>query len=227
MEKTDKAAVVPVDPGWSDVGSWTALWEVSKRDEHANALMGDVFTHDVRNTLIRAESRHVTAIGVESVIIAETSDAVLVVGMNHAQDVKMAVDALKALGRPEATAHALVHRPWGTFEGIDTGPTYQVKRITVKPGEALSLQRHQRRSEHWVVIGGVARVTRGASLQALETTTLRRNQSIDIPLGWVHRLENACSEPLVIIEVQSGDYLGEDDIERYDDVYGRGSGRPS
>ena len=142
--------------------------------------------------------------------------------MSHAQDVKLAVDALKASGRPEVTAHALVHRPWGTFEGIDSGPTYQVKRITVKPGGALSLQSHQRRSEHWVVIGGAARVTRGANLQTLETTTLQRNQSIDIPLGWVHRLENACSDTLVIIEVQSGDYLGEDDIERYDDVYGRG-----
>jgi mannose-1-phosphate guanylyltransferase/mannose-6-phosphate isomerase len=222
MEKTDKAAVVPVDPGWSDVGSWTALWEISEQDEHANALIGDVFTHDVRNALIRAESRQVTAIGVENVIVAETSDAVLVVGMSHAQDVKLAVDALKAAGRPEPTAHALVHRPWGTFEGIDSGPTYQVKRITVKPGGALSLQSHQRRSEHWVVIGGAARVTRGANLQTLETTTLQRNQSIDIPLGWVHRLENACSDTLVIIEVQSGDYLGEDDIERYDDVYGRG-----
>ena len=222
MEKTDKAAVVPVDPGWSDVGSWTALWEISEQDQHANALIGDVATHDVRNALIRAESRHVTAIGVENVIIAETSDAVLVVGMNHAQDVKLAVDALKAAGRPEATSHALVHRPWGTFEGIDSGPTYQVKRITVAPGAALSLQSHERRSEHWVVIDGSAKITRGPDLDALETTVLSRNQSIDIPLGWIHRLENPGEKPLIIIEVQSGDYLGEDDIERYDDVYGRG-----
>ncbi|MDG2284270.1 MAG: mannose-1-phosphate guanylyltransferase/mannose-6-phosphate isomerase [Alphaproteobacteria bacterium] len=222
MEKTDKAAVVPVDPGWSDVGSWTALWEISEQDEHANALIGDVAAHDVRNAMIRAESRQVTAIGVENVIIAETSDAVLVVGMNHAQDVKLAVDGLKATGRPEATAHALVHRPWGTFEGIDDGPTYQVKRITVTPGAALSLQSHEKRSEHWVVISGAAKVTRGASLDTLETQTLSRNQSIDIPLGWIHRLENQGDDPLVIIEVQSGDYLGEDDIARYDDVYGRG-----
>jgi mannose-1-phosphate guanylyltransferase/mannose-6-phosphate isomerase len=222
MEKTDKAAVVPVDPGWSDVGSWTALWEISEQDEHANALIGDVAVHDVRNAMIRAESRQVTAIGVENVIIAETSDAVLVVGMNHAQDVKLAVDGLKAAGRPEATAHALVHRPWGTFEGIDDGPTYQVKRITVTPGAALSLQSHEKRSEHWVVISGTARVTRGASLDTLETQTLSRNQSIDIPLGWIHRLENPGDDPLVIIEVQSGDYLGEDDIARYNDVYGRG-----
>ena len=222
MEKTDKAAVVPVDPGWSDVGSWTALWEISEQDQHANALIGDVAAHDVRNTLIRAESRRVTAIGVENVIIAETSDAVLVVGMNHAQDVKLAVDALKAAGRPEAIAHALVHRPWGTFEGIDVGPTYQVKRITVTPGAALSLQSHERRTEHWVVIAGNAKVTRGPDLDALETSNLSRNQSIDIPLGWIHRLENPGDDPLIIIEVQSGDYLGEDDIQRYDDVYGRG-----
>lgn len=222
MEKTDRAAVVPVDPGWSDVGSWTALWEVLDHDRHANAVIGDVATHDVRNALIRAESRQVTAIGVENVIIAETSDAVLVAGMNHAQDVKLAVDKLKAAGRSEATAHALVHRPWGTFEGIDSGPTYQVKRITVAPGAALSLQSHKRRSEHWVVIAGTARVTRGAALDTLKVTELSRNQSIDIPLGWVHRLENPGTEPLIIIEVQSGDYLGEDDIERFDDVYGRG-----
>jgi len=222
MEKTDKAAVVPVDPGWSDVGSWTALWEILDQDQHANALIGDVATHDVRNALIRAESRQVTAIGVENVIIAETSDAVLVAGMNHAQDVKLAVDSLKAAGRSEATMHALVHRPWGTFEGIDAGPTYQVKRITVTPGAALSLQSHKRRSEHWVVIAGTATVTRGEDLDSLEVTVLSRNQSIDIPLGWIHRLENPGEAPLIIIEVQSGDYLGEDDIQRYDDVYGRG-----
>jgi mannose-1-phosphate guanylyltransferase / mannose-6-phosphate isomerase len=222
MEKTDKTAVVPVDPGWSDVGSWTALWEISEQDEHANALIGDVATHDVRNALIRADSRHVTAIGVENVIIAETSDAVLVVGMNHAQDVKLAVDGLKAAGRPEATIHALVHRPWGTYEGIDDGPTYQVKRITVTPGAALSLQSHAHRSEHWVVISGTAKVSRGPALEKVDTTTLSRNQSIDIPLGWIHRLENPGADPLIIIEVQSGDYLGEDDIQRYDDIYGRG-----
>jgi mannose-1-phosphate guanylyltransferase/mannose-6-phosphate isomerase len=222
MEKTDKAAVVPVDPGWNDVGSWTALWEILDHDQHANALIGDVAAHDVRNALIRAESRQVTAIGVENVIIAETSDAVLVAGMNHAQDVKLAVDALKAAGRSEATSHALVHRPWGTFEGIDSGPTYQVKRITVTPGAALSLQSHQRRSEHWVVIAGTAKVTRGATRDSLEEAMLSKNQSIDIPLGWVHRLENPGETPLIIIEVQSGDYLGEDDIQRYDDVYGRG-----
>ena len=222
MEKTDKAAVVPVDPGWSDVGSWTALWEISEQDQHANALIGDVAVHGVRNALIRAESRQVTAIGIENVVIAETSDAVLVAGMNHAQDVKLAVDALKAAGRSEATSHALVHRPWGTFEGIDDGPTYQVKRITVTPGGILSLQSHERRSEHWVVIAGTGRVTRGPDLESLETSLLSRNQSIDIPLGWIHRLENPGDAPLIIIEVQSGDYLGEDDIERYDDVYGRG-----
>ena len=199
MEKTDKAAVVPVDPGWSDVGSWTALWEISEQDEHANALIGDVVTHDVRNALIRAESRLVTVIGVENVIVAETSDAVLVAGMNHAQDVKRVVDGLKTAGRSEATAHALVHRPWGTFEGIDTGPAYQVKRITVKPGAALSLQSHRQRSEHWVVISGTARVTRGPDRDNLDVTTLSRNQSIDIPLGWLHRLENPDSDPLIII----------------------------
>lgn len=222
MEKTDKAAVVPVDPGWSDVGSWTALWEILDQDQHANALIGDVAAHDVRNTLIRADSRQVTAIGVENLIIAETSDAVLVASMNHAQDVKLAVDGLKAEGRSEATAHALVHRPWGTFESIDSGPTYQVKRITVTPGSALSLQSHAHRSEHWVVISGTAKVTRGPDTDTLDVSLLSRNQSIDIPLGWIHRLENPDEEPLIIIEVQSGDYLGEDDIQRFDDVYGRG-----
>ncbi|MBM85882.1 MAG: mannose-1-phosphate guanylyltransferase/mannose-6-phosphate isomerase [Rhodospirillaceae bacterium] len=221
MEKTDKAAVVPVDPGWTDVGSWAALWEVMDRDVNGNALVGDVVLHDVRNSLIRSGSRLVTAVGVENLIVAETSDAVLVAGMSHAQDVKTLVELLKVSRRGEATAHGLVHRPWGIFEGIDLGETHQVKRITVKPGASLSLQSHARRSEHWVVISGTAKVTRGKDLDNLEVVYLSQNQSIDIPLGWVHRLENSGDDPLVIIEVQSGDYLGEDDILRYEDIYGR------
>lgn len=221
MEHTDRAAMVPTDIGWSDVGSWTALWDIADRDENENATQGDVLLRDVRHSLIRAESRLVAAVGVEDLVVVETADAVLVLNRNHAQDVKAVVEQLKAANRPEAGNHKLVHRPWGSYEGLDAGLGYQVKRISVKPGGTLSLQNHARRAEHWVVIKGTATVTRGSSMDQLEVTELGTNQSIDIPLGAIHRLANRSEEPLVIIEVQSGDYLGEDDITRFEDSYGR------
>ena len=221
MEKTTRAAVVPVDPGWSDVGSWEALREDAPRDGDGNALSGDVIAEATRNSLVRADSRLVATLGVENLIVVETTDAVLVAARSHAQDVKAVVDRLKAASRPEAVSHALVHRPWGSFESIDGGPGWQVKRITVKPDGRLSLQSHARRAEHWVVISGEARVTRGPAQDRLDVVHLKADQSVDIPLAWLHRLENPGAAPLVVIEVQSGGYLGEDDITRYDDVYGR------
>lgn len=221
MEKTDLGAVVPLDAGWSDVGSWSALWAVQDKDVDGNAVQGDVWLHDTRNTLVRAETRLVTVIGGEDLIVVESPDAVLVASMGADQDVKLAVEALKKAGRPEAISHATTHRPWGNYRNIDSGDGYQVKRITVTPGGRLSLQSHKHRAEHWTVISGKARVTRGPSMDRLDVIHLDADQSVDIPLGWIHRLENPTDEPLIIVEVQSGAYLGEDDIERFDDQYGR------
>jgi mannose-1-phosphate guanylyltransferase / mannose-6-phosphate isomerase len=221
MEKTDLGAVVPLDAGWSDVGSWSALWAVQDKDADGNAVQGDVWLHNTRNTLVRAETRLVTVIGGEDLIVVESPDAVLVASMGADQDVKLAVEALKEAGRPEAISHATTHRPWGNYRNIDSGDGYQVKRITVTPGGRLSLQSHKHRAEHWTVISGKARVTRGPTMERLDVVHLDADQSIDIPLGWIHRLENPADEPLIIVEVQSGSYLGEDDIERFDDQYGR------
>lgn len=221
MEKTDRGAVVPLDAGWSDVGSWSALWAVQDKDNNGNAVQGDVWLHNTRNTLIRAETRLVTVIGGEDLVVVESPDAVLVASMRDDQDVKLAVEALKEAGRPEAISHATTHRPWGNYRNIDSGNGYQVKRITVTPGGRLSLQSHKHRAEHWTVISGKARVTRGPSMERLDVIHLDADQSVDIPLGWIHRLENPTTEPLIIVEVQSGSYLGEDDIERFDDQYGR------
>lgn len=221
MEKTDLGAVVPLDAGWSDVGSWSALWAVQDKDADGNAVQGDVWLHNTRNTLVRAETRLVTVIGGEDLIVVESPDAILVASMGADQDVKLAVEALKKAGRPEAISHATTHRPWGNYRNIDSGDGYQVKRITVTPGGRLSLQSHKHRAEHWTVISGQARVTRGASMDRLDVMHLDADQSVDIPLGWIHRLENPTNEPLIIVEVQSGSYLGEDDIERFDDQYGR------
>ncbi|WP_028464410.1 mannose-1-phosphate guanylyltransferase/mannose-6-phosphate isomerase [Nisaea denitrificans] len=221
MEKTDLGAVVPLDAGWSDVGSWSALWAVQDKDTDGNAVQGDVWLHNTRNTLVRAETRLVTVIGGEDLIVVESSDAILVASMEADQDVKLAVEALKEAGRPEAISHATTHRPWGNYRNIDSGDGYQVKRITVTPGGRLSLQSHKHRAEHWTVIKGKARVTRGPTMELLDVVHLDADQSIDIPLGWIHRLENPTDEPLIIVEVQSGSYLGEDDIERFDDQYGR------
>jgi len=216
MERTRHAVVVPADIGWSDVGSWSALWEVQPQNADGNASRGDVYMDGVSNSLIRAESRIVAAIGVKDIIIVETNDAVLVVHKDAVQKVKQVVDHLKTKERTEHLHHTKVYRPWGHYEGIDMGERFQVKRITVKPGEKLSLQMHHHRAEHWVVVSGTARVTCGDTVKLLS-----ENESTYIPIGMNHRLENPGKLPLHIIEVQSGSYLGEDDIVRFEDIYQR------
>lgn len=216
MEKTTDAAVVPLDAGWSDIGSWDALWEVSPRDAQGNALHGDVMTIDTRNSHVHATSRLVATLGVNDLVVVETKDAVLVADRRRMQDVKKIVERLKAEGRSEHQSHREVYRPWGVYDSIDQGERYQVKRITVKPGAKLSLQMHHHRAEHWVVVSGTARITNGE-----RTYLLAENQSTFIPVGQVHSLENPGKIPLELIEVQSGTYLGEDDIVRFEDRYGR------
>jgi mannose-1-phosphate guanylyltransferase / mannose-6-phosphate isomerase len=216
MEKTDSAVVIPLDAGWNDIGSWSALWEVLTKDKAGNAVSGDVITEDVSNSFVYAGSRLVTAIGVNNHIIIETADAVLVADKHKAQKVKEIVKHLKARNRDEALLHRRVNRPWGAYECIDCAERFQVKRITVNPGASLSLQRHHHRAEHWIVVRGTARITKGD-----EVITITENESTYIPLGTMHRLENPGKIPLELIEVQSGSYLGEDDIERFDDNYGR------
>ncbi len=216
MEKTRLAAVVPMDAGWSDVGSWRALWEIARRDGAGNAFHGDVVAQDTRDTYVRAEGRLVTTVGVTDLVVVETSDAVLVAAKDKVQDVKKVVDTLKKAGRSEATIHRKVYRPWGSYEGIDLGQDFQVKRITVNPGSTLSLQMHHHRAEHWIVVRGTARITKGD-----QEILLSEDQSTYIPLGTTHRLNNPGKIPLELIEVQTGSYLGEDDIVRLEDVYGR------
>ncbi|MDW7646350.1 MAG: mannose-1-phosphate guanylyltransferase/mannose-6-phosphate isomerase [Desulfuromonadales bacterium] len=217
MEKTDAAAVIPLDAGWNDVGSWSALWEVGAHDPAGNILKGDVLAEDVKNSYIHASQRLVAAVGVEDHVIVETADAVLVAPKDRVQDVKHIVERLKAQNRAEALLHRRVNRPWGAYECIDQAERYQVKHITVHPGATLSLQMHHHRAEHWIVVRGTAKVTKGE-----EVILLSENQSTYIPLGVTHRLENVGKIPLEMIEVQSGSYLGEDDIVRFDDEYGRG-----
>ncbi|MEN1942905.1 mannose-1-phosphate guanylyltransferase/mannose-6-phosphate isomerase [Luteimonas sp. MJ293] len=215
MEKTAEARVLPVDIGWNDVGSWSALWEVSKQDADGNAHHGDVIAIDSRNSY--AYSRRLVAmVGVDDLVVVETDDAVLVAHKDRVQQVKDVVARLKAGDRSHAVLHREVHRPWGSYDSIDQDDGFQVKRIKVKPGGRLSLQSHKHRAEHWIVVRGTARVTRDN-----DVFELHANQSTYIPLGAKHRLENPGSEMLELIEVQSGDYLGEDDIVRYEDVYGR------
>ncbi len=216
MEKTDRAAVIGLDAGWSDVGAWSSIWEVSEHDSAGNVSRGDVLIHDVSNSLIFAEGRCIAAVGLDNMIVVETADAVLVADKRRSQEVKEIVDKLKADAREEHLFHRRVFRPWGNYEGIDQGQRYQVKRLTVKPGAQLSLQMHHHRAEHWIVVTGTARVTRGD-----EVFILSENESTYIPLGTRHRLENPGNIPLEIIEVQSGSYLGEDDIVRFEDVYNR------
>ena len=216
MEKTSDAIVLPLDAGWSDIGSWSALWEAGGKDSEGNAIFGDVLTSDVNNCYLYAGSRMVAAVGLEDHVVVETADAVLVAPKDRVQDVKRIVEQLKAQGRGEALLHRRVNRPWGSYECIDSSERFQVKRITVHPGASLSLQMHHHRAEHWVIVKGTARVTRGE-----ETFTLSENESTYIPLGVNHRLENPGKIPLEIIEVQSGSYLGEDDIVRFEDNYGR------
>ena len=216
MERTKDAAMVTVDIGWSDIGSWSSLAEVSTQDAQGNAKRGDVYLAETVNSYVRAESRMVAAIGVRDLVIVETADAVLVMHKDFAQDVKHTVEYLKQAERTEHLVHRRVYRPWGYYEGIDVGDRFQAKRIMVKPGSKLSLQMHHHRAEHWVVVSGTAKVTRGD-----EEMLLHEDQSTYIPIGIKHRLENVGKLPLCLIEVQSGSYLGEDDIVRFEDDYKR------
>jgi mannose-1-phosphate guanylyltransferase/mannose-6-phosphate isomerase len=216
MEKTADAVVIPLDAGWSDVGAWSAVWEVSQQDDNNNVLRGDTLTHNATSNLVYAEHRLVTLVGVENLTVIETKDAVLVAHRDQVQDVKHIVTQLQTQARSEATIHREVNRPWGTYDCIDGGGRFQVKRIMVKPGAKLSLQMHHHRAEHWIVVSGTAEVRCGD-----KTVLLTENQSTYIPLGEVHALHNPGKVPLEIIEVQSGSYLGEDDIVRFEDAYGR------
>jgi mannose-1-phosphate guanylyltransferase/mannose-1-phosphate guanylyltransferase/mannose-6-phosphate isomerase len=216
MEHTRRAAMVPADIGWNDIGSWSALWEVAHKDGQGNAMRGDVLLEDARNNFVRAESRMVAMLGVSDLVVVETADVVLVAKKDQVQEVKKLVDRMKAEKRCEHLIHKQVYRPWGWYEGIDEGERFQVKRIMVKPGEKLSLQMHHHRAEHWIVVSGTAKVTRDG-----EVTLLTENQSTYIPLGTSHRLENPGKIELHMIEVQSGSYLGEDDIVRFEDIYKR------
>ncbi|PHK96441.1 mannose-1-phosphate guanylyltransferase/mannose-6-phosphate isomerase [Pseudoroseomonas rhizosphaerae] len=216
MEKTSHAAVVPADIGWSDVGSWAALWEVSSKDAAGNATQGPVELYQARNCYVRTEGILTGVVGLEDAVVVVTDDAVLAMHRDRAQDVKKLLEQLKAANRKEATEHRRMYRPWGHYEGLIKGDRFQVKKISVKPGAKLSLQKHFHRAEHWVVVAGTAIVERDA-----ERIMLRENESIYLPLGCVHRMENPGMIPLTLIEVQSGSYLGEDDIVRFEDTYGR------
>ena len=222
MERTDKAAVVPVNMGWSDVGSWSALHAESEKDVAGNTILGDVVAVNTSGTYVRSEKQLTAVIGVKDIVVVVTADAVLVVDKAHDQDVKKIVERLKAEGRPEATAQARTYRPWGWFETMDEGPRFKVKRICVKPGAQLSLQKHWHRSEHWVVVTGTAVVTNDN-----KEFILRENESTFIPAGTIHRLANPGQVDLHMIEVQSGEYVGEDDIVRITDEYGRSAGESS
>jgi len=215
-EGSPRAAVLSLSVGWSDLGSWPALGEIKARDDHGNVSVGDVFLKDARNSLLYSQSRFLAAVGIEDLVVVETPDSVLVAHKDRSQDVKAITEHLKKANRSEHMFHTKVHRPWGDYEGIDKGSRYQVKRLTIKPGATLSLQMHHHRAEHWIVVKGTARVTRGE-----DTFLLTENESAYIPLGVKHRLENPGTIPLEIIEVQSGSYLGEDDIVRFEDRYHR------
>lgn len=216
MEKTEDAVMVPLDTGWNDIGSWSALWDVGSKDAEGNVFKGDVIGQGVHNSYVHAENRLVAAVGVENLIVVETKDAVLVAHKNQIQDVKKIVERIKKDGRQEHVYHREVYRPWGLYDSIDMGHRYQVKRITVNPGAKLSVQMHHHRAEHWIVVSGTAKVTNGE-----KTYLVTENQSTYIPVGQVHALENPGVIPLELIEVQSGTYLGEDDIVRIEDIYGR------
>jgi mannose-1-phosphate guanylyltransferase / mannose-6-phosphate isomerase len=221
MEKCPGSGIdirmVALDAGWNDLGSWEAVWQVADKDPQDNAHVGDAIVRDSRNTLVHATSRLVGVVGLTDVVVIETPDAVLVADRSRSQDVKHIVAQLTAEKREEQTLHRKVHRPWGWYDSIDAGPRFQVKRIMVKPGASLSLQMHHHRAEHWIVVSGTAEVTNGD-----QVILLSENQSTYIPLGQTHRLANPGKVPLEIIEVQSGSYLGEDDIVRFQDTYGRG-----
>lgn len=216
MEKTNKAAVVALEADWSDVGSWSALWDIATKDEAGNATKGDVVLTQTKNTLVYANNRLVTTLGIDDLVIVETKDVVLVASKEKAQDVKLIVEKLQQQERPETINHTQVYRPWGFYDSVDTGERYQVKRISVNPGAKLSLQKHHHRAEHWVIVKGTAKIIKGD-----DSFVLTENQSVYIPIGEIHSLENPGKIPLELIEVQSGSYLGEDDIIRLEDKYGR------
>jgi len=221
MEKTDRAAVVPCALGWNDVGAWSSLWTLQSRDDAGNVLQGDIVVHNSSGSFARSDKGLTALVGVKDLVVVVTDDAVLVADKHRAQDVKEIVEKLKAMERSEHVDHKIVFRPWGSYQSVDSGPGFQVKEILVKPGGKLSLQMHHHRAEHWVVVEGTARVTCDDKIFALNT-----NESTFIPLGAKHRLENPGKLPLRLIEVQSGPYLGEDDIVRFDDVYGRATEKP-
>ena len=216
MEKTSDAVVVPMDAGWSDVGSWSSLWDVSSKDSSGNSVHGDVVLHNSSNSYIRTDNKLVAALGVDDLVIVSTKDVVMVAQKDSVQDVKIVVQQLQDKARPECSIHREVYRPWGKYDSIDSGPRYQVKRISVNPGQKLSVQMHHHRAEHWVVVSGTAKVTKGD-----EIIMLSENESVYLPLGIIHALENPGKVVLELIEVQSGSYLGEDDIVRFEDNYGR------
>ncbi len=216
MEKTDNAVVIPVDMGWSDIGSWKGLWEVLDRDADGNAIEGDVIAENVSGSYLKSEGRMIAAVNIKDIVVVETADAVLVADMNGSEDVKKVVEKLKTREGDLDKLHKKVYRPWGSFEGLGIDDRFQVKRLTLKPGAKISLQRHNHRSEHWVVVSGVATVVRGD-----KTLTLTENESTFIPVQTVHQLENRADVPLEVVEVQTGTYFGEDDIERFEDIYGR------
>lgn len=218
MEKTDQAVVIPLDAEWNDVGSWSALWDVTDKDEQGNAVSGDVVTLKTSNSFLHSSNKLITTIGVNNLIVVETDDAVMIADKDHVQDVKKIVDQLKGKQRQEVDSHLKVYRPWGYYHSVDSGERYQTKRIVVNPSAKLSLQKHHHRAEHWVIVKGTALITKGS-----EQTLLSENESTYIPLGVTHCLENPGVIPLEIVEVQSGSYLGEDDIVRFDDSYGRDS----
>lgn len=219
MEHAENVAVVALDAGWNDIGSWSALWDTAAKDEAGNARKGDTLLVGSKDSYVHASHRLVATVGVDNLIVVETKDAVLVADKRQVQNVKQVVDALKRAERPEFQSHREVYRPWGKYDSIDGGPRYQVKRITVEPGAKLSVQMHHHRAEHWIVVSGMARVTNGS-----KTYLVTENQSTYIPVGEVHALENPGVIPLELIEVQSGSYLGEDDIVRFEDRYGRVEG---
>lgn len=216
MEKTADAVVVPMDAGWNDIGSWSSLWDISSKDGNGNTVLGDTILQDTTNSYIRADNKLIATLGVDDLVVVSTKDSVLVAHKDRVQDAKLIANRLRGNGRTEWELHREVYRPWGKYDSIDSGDRYQVKRITVKPGAKLSVQMHHHRAEHWVVVSGSAKVTNGD-----DTFLLCENQSTYIPVGVVHALENPGKVPLEIIEIQSGSYLGEDDIVRFEDRYGR------
>ncbi len=216
MEKTDQAVVIPLDAGWNDIGSWSALWDITDKDNQGNAVSGDVIALDTENSFLLSQSKLVVTVGIDNIVVIDTDDAVMIAAKDRVQDVKLVVDQLKDKQRSEASIHRKVYRPWGYYHSIDNGERHQTKRIVVNPGSRLSLQKHHHRAEHWIVVKGTAMVTRGD-----EKILLSENESTYIPLGVTHCLENPGVIPLEMVEVQSGSYLGEDDIVRFQDDYGR------